>query len=218
MINSGRGYWTLIGLTLALVGPGILALMSKGIESHPQRFILSIVSLSLFILLVTSVVWVALRKENLTFRQLGFNNMTWRTFVGAFLLAAFFIFIYGPVIYIVLHQTGIGDFSSGMNSLQQLPVWYLFVTVILVAGGEEWLYRAYAIERLEHLTGNPILAGTISLFAFFVVHLPFWGLGAAATTLVSGAILTMLYIWKRDILMLILAHVGTDLYGLVVNV
>ena len=54
----------------------------------------------------------------------------------------------------------------------------------------------------------------MSLAAFVLVHLPVWGPGPAATTLVSGGILTLLYIWRRDVLMLICAHVATDLWGL----
>jgi membrane protease YdiL (CAAX protease family) len=38
----------------------------------------------------------------------------------------------------------------------------------------------------------------------------------ALTTVVSGGIFTALYIWQRDISFLILAHVITDLFGLVV--
>jgi membrane protease YdiL (CAAX protease family) len=38
----------------------------------------------------------------------------------------------------------------------------------------------------------------------------------ALTTLVSGGLLTALYVWRRDITALVLAHVATDLYGLVI--
>ncbi|MEM9269933.1 MAG: CPBP family glutamic-type intramembrane protease, partial [Pseudomonadota bacterium] len=78
-----------------------------------------------------------------------------------------------------------------------------------------WLYRCYAIERLADLTGNVWLAGLLSLLAFSVVHLPFWGVGPALTTLISGSILTVVYIKTRDITALIVAHVAVDLVGLV---
>jgi membrane protease YdiL (CAAX protease family) len=41
------------------------------------------------------------------------------------------------------------------------------------------------------------------------------GFAVALTTLISGSIFTMLYIRYRDVSFLILAHVLTDLYGLV---
>jgi hypothetical protein len=40
--------------------------------------------------------------------------------------------------------------------------------------------------------------------------------GPALTTLVSGAIATLVYIWRRDVVALIIAHVVTDLYGIVI--
>jgi membrane protease YdiL (CAAX protease family) len=88
--------------------------------------------------------------------------------------------------------------------------------VVVVSASEEWLYRAYAIERLQAMVSRPSLAGALSLAAFGLAHLPLWGPGVALTTLVSGGVFTALYIWRRDITALILAHVITDLYGLVV--
>jgi len=41
-------------------------------------------------------------------------------------------------------------------------------------------------------------------------------LAVSLTTLVSGGIMTALYIWRRDVSFLMLAHVITDLYGLVI--
>ena len=104
-----------------------------------------------------------------------------------------------------------------MRSLAALPSWYLALTIVIVAGGEEWLYRAYAVERLITLTGSGMAAACLSLLAFGLAHLPLWGIGASLTTLVSGALFTALYLWRRDISFLILAHVATDLYGLVLT-
>jgi uncharacterized protein len=90
------------------------------------------------------------------------------------------------------------------------------VTIVIVAAGEEWLYRGYAIERLQAVIGNAWIAGGISLCLFTIAHIPLWGFGVALTTLVSGSIFTVLYIRYRDVSFLILAHAITDLCGLVV--
>jgi uncharacterized protein len=90
------------------------------------------------------------------------------------------------------------------------------LAIVIVAAGEEWLYRGYAIERLEAVTGSAWTAGGISLALFAAAHLPLWGWGVALTTLVSGSIFTVLYIRYRDVAFLMLAHVLTDLYGLVI--
>ena len=60
------------------------------------------------------------------------------------------------------------------------------------------------------------VAAIISLLAFGLVHLPLWGVGVSLTTIASGGILTALYLWRRDVLFLMLAHVATDLFGLMI--
>jgi membrane protease YdiL (CAAX protease family) len=131
-------------------------------------------------------------------------------------LALFFIFVFGPVAARVLRRVGRTSFDAAKNAFTALPAWYLGLTIVIVGGGEEWLYRGYAIERLRALTGSFWLAGALSLAAFVLVHVPVWGLGFSLTTLISGGIFTLLYIWQRDIVALMLAHVITDLYGLLV--
>ena len=42
-----------------------------------------------------------------------------------------------------------------------------------------------------------------------------WPVGPALTTLVSGTVFTLVYLWRRDVVMLVAAHVLTDLYGIV---
>jgi membrane protease YdiL (CAAX protease family) len=110
----------------------------------------------------------------------------------------------------------VGSYDTGLAKVTALPVWYLVLTVVIVAIGEEWLYRGYAIGRLEAIIGNAWIAGAISLAAFALAHVPIWGIWPSLTTLVSGGILTALYIWHRDVTFLMLAHVATDLYGIVI--
>jgi hypothetical protein len=83
--------------------------------------------------------------------------------------------------------SGLGSFDPVRHHLAVLPTWYLYMTVVDVAAGEEWLYRAYTIERLQVLTGTAWLAGAMSLLGFTLVHLPLWGIGVSLTTFVWGA-------------------------------
>jgi membrane protease YdiL (CAAX protease family) len=162
-----------------------------------------------------AVVAVARRGEKLSWAQVGFGRISWWSIPSGIALALCFIFLFGPIASWVINLNGTGSWTAGQRSLTGLPTWYLAVTVVVVAGGEEWLYRGYALERLQALTGNAWLAGLVSLLAFGFAHLPLWGIAAALTTVVSGGILTALYIWRRDVSFLILAHVLTDLYGLI---
>jgi membrane protease YdiL (CAAX protease family) len=131
-------------------------------------------------------------------------------------LAIFFVVAFGPFAYALVAWLGLGDFSSRLERMSGLPDWYLILTILVVAGGEEWLYRCYAIEHLQDLIGSAWGAGALSLVMFAVVHYPHWGVGPALTTLISGGVLTIAYILTRDIQALIVAHAATDIYGLVV--
>jgi len=203
---------TWLGLALSLLGPGAVALLST---RQPTSLCASASWLAVFILLVAAVATIARRGEKLTWAEIGFGRVSWLSIPHGVALALFFILVFGPIASWVLGSVGLGSFNAGRGWLAALPAWYLWLTILIVAAGEEWLYRGYAIERLQVLTGNAWLAGAVSLVAFGIAHLPLWGIGVTLTTLVSGGIFTALYIWRRDVSFLILAHVVTDLYGLV---
>lgn len=206
---------TSVGLGLALLGPGIIAMLWRWSTRHAVSLRGSLPWLFAFILLLAGVMGIVRLGEQQRWADLGFGATSWLSIPFGLALALFFIRVFGPAAAWCLARGGLGSFAAGQDRLAALPRWYLCLTVVIVAAGEEWLYRGYAIERLEALTGNAWLAGGISLQAFGLVHLPLWGIGVALTTLVSGGVLTALYILQRDIAMLMLAHVATDLAGLV---
>jgi uncharacterized protein len=85
--------------------------------------------------------------------------------------------------------------------------------IVLRAGVlEELFYRGYAIERLEGLGLNRFWAGTIPLLIFGVAH---WTGGWAniVIALVLGAVLTLFYIWRRDLVANMIGHFAVDFIG-----
>lgn len=187
--------FTCSGLALALLGPGVIAHLWTQMTRERASLSTSAPWLVAFVFLLGAVAMIATHGEKLTSTDVGFGRISWLSVPSGLLLALFFIFVFGPIASWLLANAGIGSFSHGQNMLARLPAWYLCMTVIVVAAGEEWLYRGYAIERLQALIGNIWLAGAVSLIAFGIVHLPLWGIGVSLTTLVSGGIVTALYIW-----------------------
>jgi len=206
-----------IGIALSVIGPGVIAFSSARFAHRTGSLEARATWLLAFSGLVATVVAIAFRGERLSWSQVGFGQMSWATPLRAAALTLFFIFVFGPLATLVLEKTGFRSFNVARSQFVGLPTWYLVVAIVIVAAGEEWLYRGYAIERLEAVIGNAWIAGAISLVLFAVAHLPMWGFGVALTTLVSGSIFTVLYIRYRDVSFLILAHVLTDLYGLVIT-
>ncbi len=205
--------WT--NVTIALAGPLVVAVLGMQFTGMPGPATHAI-GLAAIILIVIGVYTFAVCGEGYSLRHLGFARLSWQaTPLLGIVLAAFYMFVFGPLAFQALAKFNAGDFGKGLEITRQLPTPYLVLTVLLVAPAEELLYRAYAIERISDLIGSYALAATISIVAFTLAHVPMWGWGPALTTAVSGGIATLCYIWRPDVVALIIAHVATDLYGIV---
>ena len=77
---------------------------------------------------------------------------------------------------------------------------------------EELFYRGYAIERIESLGLNRFLAVVIPLTIFGVAH---WTGGWAniLIALALGVILSVFYVWRRDLVANMIAHFLVDFTG-----
>jgi hypothetical protein len=141
---------------------------------------------------------------------------TWLSPFYGVALAALFVRVLGPWLMRLPARLGLAGFERGLASTAPLPTAYLVLAVLVGGCAEEWLYRAYGFERASALFGSEWLGGAFVVTAFGVAHLPMWGLGPSLTTLISGALFTAFYAWRRDLCALVIAHVATDFVGLVV--
>jgi hypothetical protein len=78
---------------------------------------------------------------------------------------------------------------------------------------EELFYRGFAIERLAEITGLLWLAGLISVVAFTYAHLSYWGWAHLIVAGYGGLVLTVMYLWRRDLASNMIAHFLTDAVG-----
>ena len=73
------------------------------------------------------------------------------------------------------------------------------------------------LTRLAAVTGSRTLAAALSIAAFAVVHMPAWGPGILLPVIIGSAILTGVFLWRRDLVIVTIAHVLTDSYGLIIE-
>ncbi len=156
------------------------------------------------------LVWEGAPLSSLGLRPVGLSTFAWAAGI-----AALFIFLLGPVILRIPEWLGRPGFDRPLADLQKLPVWYLLLAVLVGGSVEELLYRGFAIERLAHIIGSDWLAAVVVTAMFGLGHVPLWGWTPALTTMIPGAVLTIFYLWHRDITANILAHVATDFVGIV---
>jgi membrane protease YdiL (CAAX protease family) len=78
---------------------------------------------------------------------------------------------------------------------------------------EEIYYRGFMIERLAEITRLRWLAALISLTSFTFAHVSGWGWAHLMVAAFGGAILTGLYLLRRDLASNMVAHFLTDGVG-----
>ena len=149
------------------------------------------------------------------FRQPGTRNMLIGVAAGIVILAGLAGIYF--VIFPALHFREDPQVTEVMIQLLAKPRWWRFILIFRGAVAEEILFRGYAIERLKELTGSVRVAGILSCTVFALEHLGFWSWSHAIIAAFAGAVLTLLYIWRRNLWVNIVAHFVPDAIGLLLN-
>ncbi|WP_149535525.1 CPBP family intramembrane glutamic endopeptidase [Siccirubricoccus phaeus] len=202
---------TVTGLGAALLGPPAIAALGRAGPPGLGPALLgqaALLLLALFLLLLV-LVWEGRGLDSLGF---GAPFLTHSLPLGLG-LAALFILVVGPLLLRLPAWLGFGGFEAGIARLHRYPRWYLALAACLGGAVEELLYRGFAYTRLAEAL-PAWLAGLAVVAAFALAHLPLWGTGPALATALSGALLTAAFAWSGDLPALMLAHVTTDLAGL----
>lgn len=160
-------------------------------------------------LYVTGMLVYVLRVErrplsSIGFRRLGARDIAIGIGAGIAMLAALACVYY--LIFPLLHW----DLSQGMNRLATTPLWWRLISTVRAAVSEELLFRGYAMERLRELSGSRGIAAGVSCAVFTLDHVPTWGWQHLAIAGIGGIALTVLYLWRRNLWVNILAHFIVD--------
>ena len=210
-----RLFPTLAGLCLALGGPALLA-VSDRLWGEPDGLLGRLAQQAALLAMVMGVLGIVIFGEHQTLASIGWRSLTIKSVSLGLGLAGFFIFVFSPLAMRAIHSLQLGGFEGGLATLLALPVWYRLLAVVIGGAAEEVLYRGYGIERLSWLTGNDWLSAAISTALFGCAHAPMWGWGAASTTFASGGFMDLYYLATRDLTALIIAHVMTDMTGIII--
>jgi uncharacterized protein len=138
------------------------------------------------------------------FRAPGVRGVLMAIAVGVVMLAGLAAIYY--VLFPALHMSE----GQQMNQLIATPFLWRFISVIRAAVGEEVLFRGYAIERLQELTGSRTVAAVLSCTVFSLAHVGPWGWSHLLIAGFGGIMLTALYLWRRNLWINIVAHFIVD--------
>jgi len=119
----------------------------------------------------------------------------------------------GVTAYIVIMFTGYGR-GPGSAAFNKEPIWFATLTVIRAGIVEELFFRGYAIERLKSIGCGRVLSAAIPLAIFAGTH---WtgGIPSIIIALVVGTVITLFYLWRRDLVANMIGHTVSDFLGLV---
>jgi len=120
-------------------------------------------------------------------------------------------------IYLVLFPALGVDETSAVDLLQAMPLWWLVISVVRAAVSEELLFRGFAIERTLELTGSRLTAFALPWLVFTFAHVGPWGWAHLLVAGVGGAGFTLLYAWRRNVWVGIVAHLVVDGLGVLAS-
>jgi membrane protease YdiL (CAAX protease family) len=185
---------------LALAGPPSLAYASRRAFGESPGLGIQ-VALQLVLCSIAGVVMVVVtRAERLSLRSIGFRRPDWASVGSALGVALIVIFVLPLLTTPLMTALDLGGPESGIRAIGRLPMWFRAFVAVTSGIVEEMLYRGYAVERLAAMTGRPWVGGLIAVAAFAAAHIPFWGVGPAlGADLPFGAVMTGVYLWRRDL-------------------
>jgi len=97
-----------------------------------------------------------------------------------------------------------------LNQLINTPFWWRVISVVRAAVAEEILFRGYPIERIRELTGSLTVAAVVSCAIFALAHVGAWGWSHLLLAGFGGVILTVLYLWRRNLWVNMITHFIVD--------
>jgi len=196
----------LMGVIVAFGWP--LLLLIPGLSTHQISNIHDdIVNISEKWLVVIVLCVIAFRVQRRRPSEFGIRILGWRDGLAAFAGVISAFVLSGVASRIVAMPSSLTD----LQKIAAVPLYLRIAVVLTAAVCEEFMYRGFGIEELAYLTGKRWSAGLLSLILFTFSHAGLYGQSAALIIpALVGAVLTGLYLWRRNLPSCVLMHAIMD--------
>lgn len=203
VVHSSVRWSAIVGLAIAF-GWVLIPLPSTHQLTNAHDDVVNI-CVKWIVVLVLGVVAFGFQRQRAS--ELGILGLRWRDVAVAF-AGAIIAFILSAV---VSRLVAIPSSLSNLREIAALPLTLRIGVVLSAAICEEFMYRGFAIEELAMLTRNRWLAGAISLVLFTVSHIRIYGFSPSLLVPGTvGAVLTGVYLWRRNLPSCMLLHAIID--------
>ncbi|WP_211442936.1 CPBP family intramembrane glutamic endopeptidase [Collimonas humicola] len=114
------------------------------------------------------------------------------------------------IINIGLPAFGLQLNGENVSQIGNTPFWWRAISVVRAAASEEILFRGYAIERIQEFSKSKVAAAIITCVVFTLAHVGSWGWSHILVAGFGGIAFTVLYLWKRNLWLNVIAHFMVD--------
>lgn len=206
----------IVGLLVAWGGTALL--VSPAAQGFDwSSIVVRFVGQAVLWLLFGAVIGIILLWEKKALSSLWLRGFEWQSVAWAVVLVLGSIFVLFPVTESLRQALGLPGYAAGMEYALASPMWLRAFSVVTAGIVEETLFRGYAVTRLVQLTGSAMFAVISSSVVFAALHLPVWGPGPSLGFLIVSIAMTAFFVWRRDLLAMIIAHVAIDTWGLLLT-
>jgi len=215
--KARRPVLTIITLLVTLGCAGLLLSKVQNEFAGPRHFAaFEIIWWALVALLLGYVRWVERQPlSSIGFRRPGIRNILIGIAAGIVVFAGL-----AGIYLVILPALQFKEdplVTQVMSLMLAKPIWWRLTLILRGTIAEEIIFRGYAIERLLELTGSFSIAGIISCTVFAFEHLGVWSWGHVVIAGFAGAMLTLLYTWRRNLWVNMIAHFIPDAIGLLLS-
>jgi membrane protease YdiL (CAAX protease family) len=159
--------------------------------------------------LVAVIILYVRRAEHRPLASIGFRAPG-AAGIGIAVAAAIVMVALIGVIFKVLLPALHLSVTQQFNAARNTPILFRLLQVTRAAVAEEITFRGYGFERIEEISGQRWLAAVSTWALFTIAHLSSWGWGQVIIAAAGGLVLTLLYVWRRNLWANMIAHWLTD--------
>ena len=197
---------SLIGLIVFFGAPFLLKFL------HIENILLREVGMWL-LLLFFIILWIYF-VEKRTIASIGWKKVTAKSVFGGIGLGLVAFILFG-ISNVVIQAIGLELNQEVGELFASQPFLVLMLISLRAAVVEEVLYRGYAFERINELTNSKWIAALVPVIIFMLMHLS-WGIGHLVFVFFAGGLFMLVYISKRNLGLVMIAHFVTDVIAMLV--
>jgi membrane protease YdiL (CAAX protease family) len=207
-IDDKAPVWTLVGLAVAILATPLVVGLFTALQVPLTPLNVLLREIALFGLAIVLAVIIR-RRERLGWDSVGLRRVGASTTLLWVLIAIVGVLVAGSLAFGVIRLLGVPLDRVDSAAYDALPVSVLLIVIIRAGFVEELFYRGYAIERLGSLTGSRSFSAGVPLLVFAVSHYR-QGWAGVIIALLTGAVLTGIYLYKRNLWTTITTHFLVD--------